>query len=438
VSTLILKTLTCHSTVAPIGGEPVTLKFWKLGEPNIVHIVDADALAAGEVHSFEGQIDSFEFDKGVHLELFGPSGSLGGIDVGAGVDLELTAELSAQGARYTLRYVVVTTNKSAVMLEVGESKNGVTKTAREDCHIGDGLVSCPRANLIVEVDTPAGERLAGATVYLELQNRGRNGRRRLATGVSDANGLVNFGGIDPGDYFVVGTKKRHTPAEATEAVEIAPAENARVTLELQPPYLYFALYYLNDKTDADRAFRRAAETWQRQLLARPSFRKNIDDVTLEWFTTKAQFRNAWESIRRYSASMGDALIMEGHIFSHGTPKGIEFPDGTLTKAEVPTLSVLNWERDGGELELLACRAGSDGQFSTAAAFAQHQRVKTTGFDEWGLFSTSKDEYHTINSGSKDVYLKDYQKPQSSNCWFWCDGKPNDAQVYFPPAENKCP
>ena len=181
------------------------------------------------------------------------------------------------------------------------------------------------------------------------------------------------------------------------------------------PGLYFAIYY----EVPDGAFFRAAQTWESEILGgvcRP------DTLLVEESArTETDFKNAWARIRDRANKTGMPVI-QGQVFSHASKgesmDGLEFKpsdedDGTLSQAEIMSLPVLPWAKDG-LLTLAGCNSGLVGTrgWAPARVFALTQKVTTIGQSGYAYFSTSKDRYVKISPGSQTIYLWAYKRGQN--------------------------
>ena len=89
------------------------------------------------------------------------------------------------------------------------------------------------------------------------------------------------------------------------------AEMTEEKTDLRP--IYFALFYVNDDTDADQSFRRAARTYYSQVTASPKFKKGARFEAFA-FTTEEDFKRVWDAL--YALGESGAPIVEGRLFSH--------------------------------------------------------------------------------------------------------------------------
>jgi len=225
---------------------------------------------------------------------------------------------------------------------------------------------------------------------------------------------------------------------------------------------YFAIYYDWAKTDKDQAFKRAAETWKKNIENSSEFDKNRDKVILKAATTKLDFEKDWQEINDETLARiknpgqvdvtdangvkskqdCDQRIYAGAIFTHastGKNPGLNFhagpvkgDDGTLNLGEIRQLVRLPWADVGtAYLDLKGCEAGTrfDGLVAIemeaidgfmpgntiAQVFANAQNVITYGETQKSSFSQSPHKYIEIDSTSSNVYLGAYDKG-----WFGSD------------------
>lgn len=193
-------------------------------------------------------------------------------------------------------------------------------------------------------------------------------------------------------------------------------------------HIYFAIYYPVE----DDAFKRAAETWRREVEQRPSYHKGIDVIMIEEAGTEKQFEKAWRKIAERSnensgakgveRDLPGAKVVEGHLFTHASKQtddwdGLEFPDApegkrgerTVTRKEIAEYPVLDWAQDGF-LVLHGCNTGLKGKrkWTPAQAFADRQKVKTFGQSGYAYFSQKGWMWERIDKESPEVYLWAYK------------------------------
>jgi hypothetical protein len=181
------------------------------------------------------------------------------------------------------------------------------------------------------------------------------------------------------------------------------------------PGVYFAIYY----DVPDRAFERAADTWQFEVTGGVC---SPDVLFLsEKVSTEADFKRAWMSIHLQASQAGQP-VRQGQLFTHASKgsanDGLEFKggggeDGTLAQGEIGALAQMNWAEDG-QLILSGCNTGLTGArgWNPGQVFATNQQVVTVGQAGYGYFSTSRDTYLTINDSSPIVYLWAYRRGQN--------------------------
>ena len=177
---------------------------------------------------------------------------------------------------------------------------------------------------------------------------------------------------------------------------------------------YVGIYYLYPQKDKNYAFRRAAQTWARDIQASPDFNPKTDQVILLPVTTKGDFKKAWNSI---PGSCPNQKVKQVAVFTHasrGTNPGLNFhagptpgDDGTLSIAEIQALAQLNFDQTSDLLlegcEAAASNSGSDPR-SIAQQFADSQGVTTYGDTGKGSFSQSQAGYIRIDDTGTTVYL----------------------------------
>ncbi|WP_454722749.1 MULTISPECIES: hypothetical protein [Cupriavidus] len=146
-----------------------------------------------------------------------------------------------------------------------------------------------------------------------------------------------------------------------------------------------------------------------------------DRILFEEVYTEIDFRRAWNRIEK-EAREGGYVVQEGHLFTHaskpgGENSGLEFAavpdtgDGTINQSEMANLSVLPW-RKNGKLYLHGCNTGRTGErrnWTPAEAFANTQKVDTTGTLGFSYFSTSRRKYEKISGTSTTVYLLPFRR-----------------------------
>jgi len=186
----------------------------------------------------------------------------------------------------------------------------------------------------------------------------------------------------------------------------------------------FAIYYDNASSDKDRAFQRAASTWEAEFLSgRGAGLCYINPRTfIETARSESDFTAAWNRLAKRAAIEGLKFV-EGHLFSHASKTGgggtLEFTgssgsDGTLTAPEIKSLSVLPWA-EGAVLVLHGCRTGLPGSKGRAVAqeFAATQKVHTVGQPGYAYFSRSRCDYVSITTSSSPTYLWAYLRGKNA-------------------------
>jgi hypothetical protein len=217
------------------------------------------------------------------------------------------------------------------------------------------------------------------------------------------------------------------PNPLKNAVKVAPPPKRR---------LFFAIYY----RVKDNAFKRAAETWERETRQAFRFDDKVDLFLSIEVGSESEFKAAWKKI--HSESTGKfATVLQGQIFSHssksgsGEKNGLEFTkgtdeDGTVMRAEIESLALLPWQPKQGYLILSGCNSGLTGsrQWAPAEIFARSQKVRTTGQRGYAYFSTSETSYVEISKESTTVYLWAFERRR--NGWAG-DGGRMDGVTFNP-------
>ena len=205
----------------------------------------------------------------------------------------------------------------------------------------------------------------------------------------------------------------------------------------EPKKLYVGIYYQPKAYAAnsgkpiaqagyDGAFKRAAETYQRNIETSNGFRQGVDQVKLFQVTTDEGFIKAWLKVDAYAREHG-YQVQELSTFTHANhDKGNNKPglafaairdykgdkDHTLTAGEISNLPRLPWSKDA-VLYLNGSNTGNSRMSPTgwtvASEFAKTQQVTTVGFQAHSSFSTSPERYHVINDKAKDVYLLSFAR-----------------------------
>ncbi len=211
----------------------------------------------------------------------------------------------------------------------------------------------------------------------------------------------------------------------------------------------------------DRAFQRAAETWEREVESRSGFNSNCDSVFLFPVKTELEFIDEWEHLRILSDAVKEIFtynykIKEGVLFLNSgkdydlanrdstlylapdrDSSGNEINDGSFRWIDTKQLDRLPWA-DDGRLILRGCQSGLAGfdHVSIAEAFAYTQHVVTSGESGFAYFSESIDRYVEISTSSKDVYLKAYERRLNN---VWGDGESMEPEIFdpqYPPSDSR--
>lgn len=179
--------------------------------------------------------------------------------------------------------------------------------------------------------------------------------------------------------------------------------------------IFFAIYYYVP----DRAFERAAMTWQRELEAGPSFHAETDEFIGIEVVREGEFKDAWATIQARSEAE-QAVIVEGHIFVHASihgasETGVEFKadssGATLTHAEALALPKLVWDPQKGLLVHHGCNSGLPSHLDkeiSARSFAMSQKIVAIGQGESAYLSSSQDTYVKTNETTTVMYLWGYE------------------------------
>ncbi|WAS96595.1 hypothetical protein [Nannocystis punicea] len=215
--------------------------------------------------------------------------------------------------------------------------------------------------------------------------------------------------------------------------------NVRVIIrDIRPIYVYFAIFFVV----GDRAFERAAATWERAVKASPEFLAGRDRfIPPIAVSTETDFKTAWTQILTISKEPYH-VIKEGRIFSHASKgdrqDGLEFEagggnDGTTNRVELQSLQRLNWATDAS-LHLHSCNSGIVGGrgWSPAQVLAASQRVTVYGQTGYAYFSTNKDRYVRIDDRSTDVYLWAYRRRLNAPLLVFGDDQSMPAANFPPP------
>lgn len=183
---------------------------------------------------------------------------------------------------------------------------------------------------------------------------------------------------------------------------------------------------MRDKTDPDKSFERASETWVKEIKGKADWNADSDIVIVKKFTKEEDFVAAWKEINGVAKERMDS-VETGAIFSHATLSGFEFPNGTLTRQEIDALPKLDW-MPTGKLFLQGCNTGS-----LANRFAVSQGITVAGQVGYAYFSESPTRYIQIDrkgrGTSKQVYLNSYNRGRN---FALGDGRVNPPQIAIPP------
>jgi hypothetical protein len=217
-----------------------------------------------------------------------------------------------------------------------------------------------------------------------------------------------------------------------------------VTVEVvEPPRVYFTIYYSNQKSDKNFAFKRAAESWKeaieagkameryKDLSQPPAFRKGTDLFYELSVTSKLDFQAQWWTLYNHSRKY---KIVQGWVFTHASEESLLFiemlgHDDELTSAEIKALPVLGWARTS-HMILSGCDSSETGvEHPTARTLAESQFIEVTGQSGKGYFSLEWDRYEPINesdSTTKPIYLWSYSRTLAEKAWGRVGKRPSGA------------
>jgi hypothetical protein len=201
-------------------------------------------------------------------------------------------------------------------------------------------------------------------------------------------------------------------------------------------HAFFSIAYVNNHTVPDRAFVRAATTWENAIKSSSSYAPG-DVFINEQVTTASDFVQKWADINQ-QATQQHLLIEQGAVFAHSSysltwsalkifvshlrfiTTGLELApgpsdNGTVTQAMIDSLPILPWDASNGELFLYGCNTGVPRNplqpWIPAQEFATSQKVKTSGEDGFSYFSQSPTDYIEITENAfsaEPVYLGSYE------------------------------
>jgi hypothetical protein len=259
--------------------------------------------------------------------------------------------------------------------------------------------------LVVDED---GTKLPGATVSLGIFDA--TGKALQQT--TNIFGLAQFEKLAAGTYTVAVTHPRFPLA--ARSVTVWNNSSQQITITLIPiRHIYFAIFY----QVKDGAFRRAAETWEREIRGMSSFNSRTDKVLMLEQLTEGQFNKAWNLVYQ-EGNLPGRVVMEGHLFTHASydsdSDGLEFKKdesgGTLDQKEMKALVKLNW-KDDGKLVLHGCNTGKSERryWAPAQELSNGQGIRVEGLTGYGYFSKKRDVYAEIDKNSTTVYLYSYKR-----------------------------
>jgi len=217
-------------------------------------------------------------------------------------------------------------------------------------------------------------------------------------------------------------REGHVSQELVEYVSSSTPEKAAVpaTTPAKKRRLFFAIYY----RVKDHAFKRAADTWERETRRSFQFDDAVDLFLSIEVGSESEFKMAWKRVHMESKGKF-ATVVQGQIFSHssksgsGEQNGLEFTkntgeDGTVMKAEIEGLVPLDWDPKQGHLILSGCNSGLKGtrKWAPAEVFARSQKVTTTGQVGYAYFSTDPNKYVQIDESSTTIYLWAFERKRN--------------------------
>ena len=199
-------------------------------------------------------------------------------------------------------------------------------------------------------------------------------------------------------------------------------------------YRWVAIYY----SRADQPeFRRAAETYKREIESNKAFNPKCDSVIIKGALTANEFLKVWGEIDNETKKEGSQYKIKSlHIYTHSGPGRI-FLRGTLLNASnIASLTKLNWTT-GGNVVCHGCNSGihdEDGN-SVAKSLATGQGVRAlgqTGFSQFSEDPNRRTWFTRVDGDSQNVYLWSYGDGGPS----WTFGQARTPQTEQPPTEVK--
>jgi hypothetical protein len=199
-------------------------------------------------------------------------------------------------------------------------------------------------------------------------------------------------------------------------------------------YRWVVIYY--SRPDQPE-FRRAAETYKREVERSRLFSRKCDYVIMKGALTAEEFKKAWKEIDALTRKEGSKYKIKSlHIFSHSSP-GVLFLRGTmLESSDIEALPKLNWLTDGN----IVCHGCNTGIYdghgdSVAKSFATGQGVIAqgqTGFAQFSENARRRTWWTRVDSDSKNVYLWSYGDGGHD----WTFGDARSPQTEHPPREGR--
>ena len=174
-------------------------------------------------------------------------------------------------------------------------------------------------------------------------------------------------------------------------------------------YRWVAIYY--SRSDQPE-FKRAAETYKREIERSKTFNPKCDCVIIKGALTSEEFRNVWGEIINETRFDGDQYKIKSlHIYTHSGPGAIFLRGTSLNASEIVALPRLNWS-EGGSVVCHGCNTGvhdEDGN-SVAKSLAEGQGVQALGQTGFAQFSESpirRTWFTRVDVDSQNVYLWSY-------------------------------
>ncbi len=199
-------------------------------------------------------------------------------------------------------------------------------------------------------------------------------------------------------------------------------------------YRWVAIYY----SRADQPeFRRAAETYKREIERNKTFNPKCDSVIIKGALTANEFLKVWEEINTETRKEGDQYKIKSlHIFTHSGPGRLFLRGTSLNASNIVALAKLNWA-PGGTAVCHGCNTGVQDEDGTSVAksLAAGQGVQAlgqTGFSQFSEDPNRRTWFTRVDGDSPKVYLWSYGGGGSS----WTFGPARTPQTEQPPKEAK--